>query len=115
MRRVSAVAASAGVFIRRSFGWHDHEDRVGPICEQDHGSEQPTPVEGAETGDEREDPADDGEARLHHVAPLVGRLPLGEERAIVELKARGLPGDVDVDRGPREHGGYCERELSGEH
>jgi hypothetical protein len=38
---------------------------------------------------------------LHHVAPLVGQLPLGEERAIVELKARGLLGDVDVDRGPR--------------
>jgi hypothetical protein len=37
---------------------------------------------------------------LHHVAPLVGQLPLGEERAIVELKARGLLGDVDVDRGP---------------
>jgi hypothetical protein len=36
------------------------------------------------------------------VAPLVGQLPLGEERAIVELKARGLLGDVDVDRGPRE-------------
>jgi hypothetical protein len=48
------------------------------------------------------DPADDREARLHHVAPLVGQLPLGEKRAIVELKARGLLGDVDVDRGPRE-------------
>jgi hypothetical protein len=29
-------------------GRHDHEDRVGPVCEQDRGSEQPTPVEGAE-------------------------------------------------------------------
>ena len=53
---------------------HDHEDCLGPICEQDHGSEQPTPVEGAEAGDEPEDPADDREARLHHVAPLVGEL-----------------------------------------
>jgi hypothetical protein len=51
---------------------------------------------------EPEDPADDREARLHHVAPLVGQLLLGEERAIVELKARGLLGDVDVDRDPRE-------------
>src|SRR5271165_5418437 len=83
-------------------GRHDHEDRVGPICEQDDGSEQPTPVEGAEIGDEPEDPADDREARLHPVAPLIGRLPLGEERPIVKLKARGLLGDVDVDRGPRE-------------
>ena len=83
-------------------GRHDHEYCVGPICEQDHGSKQPTPVEGAEAGDEPEDPADDREARLHHVAPLVGQLPLGEKRAIVELKARGLLGDIDVDRGPRE-------------
>ena len=34
------------------------------------------------------------------VAPLIGRLPLGGERAIVELKARWLLGDVDVDRCP---------------
>ena len=102
MRRVSAAAASTGVFIRRRLVGMITKICVGPICEQDHGSEQPTPVEGAEAGDEGEDPADDHEARLHHVAPLVGQLPLGKERAIVEWKARGLLGDVDVDRGPRE-------------
>jgi hypothetical protein len=36
------------------------------------------------------------------IAPLVGQLPLSEERAIVELKARWLLGNVDVDRGSRE-------------
>ena len=46
------------------------------------------PVKGAEKGNEPEESADDGEARLHYVAPLVGQLPLGEEGAIVELKAR---------------------------
>jgi hypothetical protein len=60
-----------------------------------------SPLEG-DGGDEPEDAAVNGEAGLHHVAPLVGRLPLGEERAIVELKARRLLGDVEVDRGPRE-------------
>jgi hypothetical protein len=84
------------VYALISTGWGQ------PICEQDHGSEQPTPVEDAEAGDEPEDPADNGEARLHHVSPLVGQLPLGEERAIVELKARGLLGDVDVDRASPE-------------
>jgi len=69
-------------------GRHDHEDRVGPICEQDHGSQQPMPVEGAEIGADSEDPVDGGKVCLNHVAPLVGQLPLGEERAIVELKAR---------------------------
>jgi len=34
------------------------------------------------------------------------------ERAIVELKARGLLGDVDVDRSFREDGGYRERGAS---
>src|SRR5215831_10651805 len=47
-------------------GWRDHEDRVGPIYEQDDGSEQPSPLEAAEKGDHPEEPADDGEARLHH-------------------------------------------------
>jgi len=93
-------------------GWRDHEDRVGPIYKQDDGSEQPTSLEGAEKGDHPEEPADDGEARLHHVAATVGQPPLDEERAIVELKSRGLLGDVDVDRGSREQGGECERERS---
>src|SRR5439155_22094902 len=44
--------------------------------------------------------ADEAEAGRHYVPPPVGQLPLGEERAIVELKARWLLGDVDVDRCP---------------
>jgi len=79
---------------------HDHVDRVRPICEQDDGTKQPTPLEGAEKSDEPEDAANDDEACLHDIAPLVGRLPLGEERAIVKLKARWLLGDVDVNRSP---------------
>src|SRR5215467_212568 len=39
-------------------GWHDHEDRVGPIYKQDDGSEQPTPLEGAEKGNDPEEPAE---------------------------------------------------------
>ena len=81
---------------------HDHNDRVGPIYEQDGGSEQPTPLEGGEKGNDPEEPADDDEARLHHVAAPIGQLPLDEQGAIVELKSRGLLGDVDVDRGSRE-------------
>ena len=97
IRRVSAVMASGRRVHQTAVGRHDHEDRVGPVCEQDHGSQQRTPIEGAEIGDEPEDPADDSEARLHYVAPLVGRLPLSEERAIVELKPRWLLGDVDIE------------------
>src|SRR5215831_11948654 len=81
---------------------HDHGDRVGPTCEQDRGAEQPTQVEGTEKRNDPEGPTNDGQTRLQHVAAVVGQLPLGEERAIVELKPRGLLGEVDVDRGSSE-------------
>ena len=99
MPRVSAVAASDGVSMRRLLIGMITKIVYGQfIREQNHGGEQPTPVEGAKIGDEPEDTAHDRKARLHDVAPLVGRLPLGEEGAIVKLKSRGLLGDVDVDR-----------------
>ena len=40
-------------------GRQDHEDRVGPIREQDDGSEQPAPLESAQKGNDPEEPADD--------------------------------------------------------
>ena len=49
------------------------------------------------TSGEPEGTANDDEACLHDAAPLVGRLPLGEEPAIVKLKARRLLSDVNVD------------------
>jgi hypothetical protein len=48
-------------------------------------------------------------------ATRVGRLPLGEEHAIIELKARRLLSDVDVDPSSREYGGDRERKMSGLH
>src|SRR6516162_5414819 len=78
------AACLCGSILRRrvhqtAVGRHDHKDRVGPICEQDHGAEQPTPIEVIEKGGEPKDSADDNEARLHHVAALVSRFPLGKE------------------------------------
>jgi hypothetical protein len=93
----------------------DQEQRIRPIREQDDCSEQPTPLEGCEKGNEPEEPTDDREARLHPVATLIGQLPLGNEGTIIKPKARWLLGDVDVDRCPRKDGGYRERELSSEH
>jgi hypothetical protein len=74
----------------------------GPIHQQNGRAEQPAPLKSGKKGNDSEEPADNGKARLHHVAAPIGELPLDEERAIVELKSRGLPGDVDVDRGSRE-------------
>jgi hypothetical protein len=79
-------------------GGHDHEDRVRPVYQQDDGAEQPTPLEGAEKGDDPEKPANDGEARLHHVAAAIGKLPRDKEGTIVELEARRLLRDIDIDR-----------------
>jgi hypothetical protein len=42
-------------------------------------------------------------------------MPASTQRAIVELKARWLLGDVDVDRCSRKHGGDRERKISGQH
>jgi hypothetical protein len=106
MRRVSVVAASGGVSMRSLLVGMITRNRVGPIREEDHGSEYPAPIGGDEVGSEPEEAADDRVARLHCIAPLVGRLPLGEERAIVKLKTRWLLGDVDVGRCTREYGGY---------
>src|SRR6516164_11602975 len=67
------TAQSAARFGRGGAGWrvhqavvgrHDYKDRVGPICEQDDGSEQPAQLESAEKGNDSEKPADDREARL---------------------------------------------------
>ena len=44
------------------------------------------------------DGADQGQWRLHGEAVLVGRLPLGEQRAVVELQPGGLLAEADVDR-----------------
>ena len=103
---------SRGRVHKTLIGRHDHEHRVGPIYEQDQGSEQPPPFESSEKGYGPKKAADDGQARLHHVAAPIGQLPLNEEGAIVELKACGLLGEVDVDRGRREWGGDRERKMS---
>jgi hypothetical protein len=81
------VAASGGVSMRRLLVGMIMKIVVGPIRKQDDGSEQPTPVEVARIDDEPEQSAHDRQARLHDVAPLIGRLPFGEQRPIVELKA----------------------------
>src|SRR5713101_6773084 len=114
MRRVSAVAASSGVFMSHLL--------VGMIMKMGRANlragrrlQTANASRGCSKCNEPEEPAHDREARLHHVAPPIRRLPLGEERAVVELKACWLLGDVDVDRCPRKHSGYRERELSSQH
>jgi hypothetical protein len=94
--------APDGVSMRRLLIGRITKIVYGQFASGGEGSEQPTPVEGAQKCDEPEDTAHDREARLHEIAPLIGRLPLGEKRAIIKLKARGLLGDVDVNRCARE-------------
>ena len=94
---------------------HDREDRARPIRQQDDCSEQPTPVEGAEIGNEPEEARPRSRGSPASCSPAGRPAPLGEEGAVVELKARGLLGDVDVDRRSREHGSDRERKRSSKH
>src|SRR3954453_13073624 len=98
-------------------GRYDHKDCViiRPVCKQDHSPDQPTPVEGAEIGDQPEHPTDDGKARLYHVDPFVSQLPFSEERAISEIEPSWFLGDVDAIPGSRDYGGYRDRKPSGDH
>ena len=75
MRRVSPSGVLLLCLDQAAIGRHNHDDRVGLICEQDDGSEQPAPLESAENGNAPEEPSDDGEARLHRAAPPMGQLP----------------------------------------
>ena len=74
MRRVSPSGVLLLCLDQAAIGRHNHDDRVGLICEQDDGSEQPAPLESAENGNAPEEPSDDGEARLQRVAAPIGQL-----------------------------------------
>ncbi len=57
---------------------------------------------GLPPGASAEQEADHGQARLHDEAAFVGRLPLGEQGAIVELQPCRLLGEIDIERRARE-------------
>src|SRR5687767_15136347 len=52
---------------------------------------------------------------LHRGAALITRLPLCEQRPVVELEPRWMLSDGEVDRSAREGGGKGEREQGREH
>jgi len=92
-------------------GWRDHDDCVGPINEQDDGSEQPTPLEGAEKGNDREEPAGDDEARLHHVAAPIGQLHSTRRELSSSLSRAGC----SAIAAPVNRPDIVSASLSGEH
>src|SRR5262249_54347377 len=75
----------------------------------------PPQVRGLPPGQKAEQKSDRHERRLHGEAALVGRLELGEQRAVVEAEPRRLLGNVDEERGAAEERGDDERKLSGDH
>jgi len=86
MRRVSAVATPGGVFIRRQLVgvttkivWGQFINKTTAPSSQHHSK--------VLKGNDPEEPSDDREARLHHVAAPIGQLPLGDERAVVARDA----------------------------
>src|SRR5690606_37125336 len=52
---------------------------------------------------------------LHRKAALVAGLPLSQEASVIQQQSRGLLGNIDVERGPREQRGGNQRKQFGNH
>jgi hypothetical protein len=76
---------------------------VKPIGRQHHAADKPPPIGSLPSRARAE--TYDRQRRLHGSATFVGRLPFGDQCAIVELKARRLLGNVDVNRGSAKRRG----------
>ena len=70
---------------------------------------------GLPPGDGAEEKAEHRQARLHGEAALVGGLPLGKQRPVVQLEPRRLLGEIDVEGRAGEEGGNDESEMSYKH
>jgi hypothetical protein len=73
-------------------GRHDHDDRVGPIYQQDGRAEQPAPLMLKKATTPKNPPTMTNSPASSSRA--IGQLPLDEQRAVVELKSRGLLGSA---------------------
>src|SRR5262249_21048282 len=79
-----------------AIGWHHAQQRVGPICKNEGGSNDPSPIL-AHPGRKQSKGAGRGsEARLHCVAGVITGLPLRKQVLVIELQASGPLGLVDV-------------------
>jgi hypothetical protein len=85
--------AGTGEFI---VGGPNDQQRVGPRRNQNHRSCEPLPRAVLPPCHEAENAADQGKRRLHRRAAPVGRLPLGQERAVIERQARRLLRNADA-------------------
>ena len=82
---------------------HDRDQRERPVGDQDNRPQSPAPVAGRIPFGKSQQAAEDVKAGLHREAAFVGRLPLGEQRAVVETEPCGMFGNIDIDSSAGEH------------
>jgi hypothetical protein len=75
---------------------HDGKERYRPVGDHQQRPQGPADVSGLLPCRDPEQEAHDCQRSLHGETMLIGRLPLGQQGAVVELKTGGLLGNVDV-------------------
>src|SRR5215469_15940288 len=95
--------------------WHDPNQRVRPVRNEDHCTDQPEPFIGLPPRDDAQEKSDYGQRRLHGEATLICRFPFSEEGSVVQVQTGGLLGDIDVARCSSKKCGDNEGELARKH
>jgi hypothetical protein len=85
-------------------GGHDRDERIRPVGEDQQGADEKGKDPGLPPGDAPEDKAEHGQRPLHGETALVGRLPLGQECAVVQSEAGRLLGGIDIERSTGKNG-----------
>ncbi len=95
--------------------WRDDDERIGPIGEHDEPAGKPAPIRAERKGEETEPTAQNRQVRLHGIAAPVARLPLGQQRAVIQAEARRLLHQIDVEGGTGKGGGHRQSKPTCKH
>jgi hypothetical protein len=87
----------------------------GQICKQQERSNNEGHSARLPPGDDPQNEPNDRKRSLHGSSALVRRFPLSEQRTVVQLEARRLFGNVNVECCAREDSGDRKIEVSSEH
>ncbi len=119
LRETLRIGGGAGVVLGDGLelvvGWHDADERVGPVRDDQDRTDNPAPVLGRPRGQQAEGSGNDRQRCLHCIAGGVARFPLLEQVPVVQPEARGMLREIDVERCPRESGGENQRQVTGKH
>src|SRR6185437_4030869 len=90
---------------------HDQE-RPGPRRQNEQRADEEGGDAGQPPGDGAEEKCEHRQGRLHDEATSVRRLPLRQQRFVIQLQPGGLLGEIDVEGRSAEQRGHDESEMS---